>query len=47
VIAIVGALLFAAGNRSFLAVLAAIALLGFAVGGIFAVMPKLVLAGVS
>ncbi|MFJ4103138.1 MFS transporter [Amycolatopsis japonica] len=46
VIAVASALLFAAGNRSFLLVLAAIALLGFAVGGVFAVMPKLVLAGV-
>ncbi|MFI5565613.1 MFS transporter [Amycolatopsis japonica] len=45
-IAVASALLFAAGNRSFLLVLAAIALLGFAVGGVFAVMPKLVLAGV-
>ena len=41
-----GALLFAAGNRSLVLVLAAIALLGFAVGGVFAVMPKLVLVGV-
>ncbi|AIG80136.1 Conserved putative membrane protein [Amycolatopsis japonica] len=45
-IAVASALLFAIGNRSFLLVLAAIALLGFAVGGVFAVMPKLVLAGV-
>ncbi|WP_394360499.1 MFS transporter [Amycolatopsis sp. SB7-3] len=45
-IAVVSALLFATGNRSFLLVLVAIALLGFAVGGVFAVMPKLVLAGV-
>ncbi|MGW4127055.1 MFS transporter [Amycolatopsis japonica] len=45
-IAVASALLFAVGNRSFLLVLAAIALLGFAVGGVFAVMPKLVLAGV-
>ncbi|MFI7118115.1 MFS transporter [Amycolatopsis sp. NPDC049868] len=45
-IAVASALLFAAGNRSFLLVLVAIALLGFAVGGVFAVMPKLVLAGV-
>lgn len=46
VIAAAGALLFVAGNQSLLAVLAAIALLGFAVGGVFAVMPKLVLVGV-
>lgn len=46
VIAVVSALLFVAGNRSLLAVLTAIALLGFAVGGVFAVMPKLVLVGV-
>ncbi|MFD5246487.1 MFS transporter [Amycolatopsis sp. NPDC058340] len=45
-IAVTSALLFAAGNRSFPLVLVAIALLGFAVGGVFAVMPKLVLAGV-
>ncbi|MFE5501115.1 MFS transporter [Amycolatopsis japonica] len=45
-IAVASALLFATGNRSFLLVLVAIALLGFAVGGVFAVMPKLVLAGV-
>lgn len=44
-IAIVSALLFAA-DRSLPAVLAAIALLGFAVGGVFAVMPELVLSGV-
>lgn len=46
VIAVASALLFAAAIRSLLAVLAAIALLGFAVGGVFAVMPKLVLVGV-
>ncbi|MGK4594702.1 MFS transporter [Amycolatopsis sp. w19] len=46
VIAVASALLFAIGNRSFLLVLVAIALLGCAVGGVFAVMPKLVLAGV-
>ncbi|TDD02163.1 MFS transporter [Saccharopolyspora terrae] len=46
VIAAGSALLFAVANRSLLAVLAAIALLGFAVGGLFAVMPKLVLVGV-
>ncbi|WP_040793513.1 MFS transporter [Nocardia paucivorans] len=46
VIAAAGSLLFAVGSRSLLAVLAAIALLGFAVGGVFAVMPKLVLVGV-
>ncbi|MEU3628008.1 MFS transporter [Amycolatopsis coloradensis] len=45
-IAAAGALLFVAGDQSLLAVLAAIALLGFAVGGVFAVMPKLVLVGV-
>ncbi|WP_184730053.1 MFS transporter [Saccharopolyspora phatthalungensis] len=45
-IAVASALLFAAGNQSLLAVLVAIALLGFAVGGVFAVMPKLVLVGV-
>lgn len=45
-VALASALLFAAGNRSLPAVLTAIALLGFAVGGVFAVMPKLVLAGV-
>ncbi|WP_020635209.1 MFS transporter [Amycolatopsis alba] len=45
-IAIVGALLFVAASESFLAVLAAIAMLGFAVGGVFALMPKLVLVGV-
>jgi hypothetical protein len=38
--------LFAAGNESLVLVLVAIALLGFAVGGVFAVMPKLVLVGV-
>lgn len=45
-IAIAAALLFAAVNQSLLVVLAAIALLGFGVGGISAVMPRLVLAGV-
>ncbi|WP_227981557.1 MFS transporter [Nocardia spumae] len=45
-VAVAGALLFAVGNRSLPAVLVAIALLGFAVGGVFAVMPKLVLVGV-
>ncbi|WP_433654124.1 MFS transporter [Nocardia sp. CA-128927] len=45
-IAIASALLFAACNQSLLAVLAAIARLGFAVGGVFAVSPKLVLVGV-
>ncbi|WP_045313949.1 MFS transporter [Lentzea aerocolonigenes] len=40
------ALLFAAGNRSLFAVLAATALLGFGVGGVFAAMPQLVLSGV-
>ncbi|WP_340684802.1 MFS transporter [Amycolatopsis coloradensis] len=45
-IAVASALLFAVGSQSFVLVLAAIALLGFAVGGIFAVMPKLVLVGV-
>ncbi len=45
-VAVAGALLFVVGNRSLFAVLAAIALLGFAVGGVFAVMPKLVLVGV-
>ncbi|QXV60094.1 MFS transporter [Amycolatopsis sp. TNS106] len=44
--AVAGALLFAVGSQSFVLVLAAIALLGFAVGGIFAVMPGLVLVGV-
>ncbi|MFJ8910325.1 MFS transporter [Amycolatopsis sp. NPDC102389] len=44
VIAVASALLFAVGDQSFLLVLVAIALLGFAVGGVFAVMPKLVLA---
>lgn len=47
VIAIAGALLFAVGVQSLVPVLAAIALLGFAVGGVSAVMPTLVLAGVS
>ncbi|WP_037305236.1 MFS transporter [Amycolatopsis orientalis] len=42
-IAVAAALLFAVGNRSLLATLSAISLLGFAVGGVFAVMPKLVL----
>ncbi|QWF82411.1 MFS transporter [Amycolatopsis sp. CA-230715] len=46
VIAAASALLFAVGNESLLVVLGAIALLGFAVGGVFAVMPKLVLTGV-
>ncbi|RSN56938.1 MFS transporter [Amycolatopsis sp. WAC 04182] len=46
VIAVASAVLFAVGSQSFVFVLAAIALLGFAVGGIFAVMPKLVLVGV-
>ncbi|MEU7144307.1 MFS transporter [Nocardia sp. NPDC046473] len=46
VIGIASALLFAAGNQSLLAVLAAIALLGFAVGGVFAVTPKLILVSV-
>lgn len=46
VIAVGSALLFAAASESLFVVLAAIALLGFAVGGVFAVMPKLVLAGV-
>ncbi|MCX4091708.1 MFS transporter [Nocardia sp. alder85J] len=45
-IAVAGALLFAADHRSLPAVLTAIALLGFAVGGVFAVMPKLVLVDV-
>ncbi|RRO14297.1 MFS transporter [Saccharopolyspora rhizosphaerae] len=45
-IAVAAALLFAAANQSLVVVLAAIALLGFAVGGISAVMPRLVLAGV-
>ncbi|MFD2419005.1 MFS transporter [Amycolatopsis pigmentata] len=40
------ALLFTVGNQSLILVLAAIALLGFAVGGVFAVMPRLVLVGV-
>ncbi|AUI61072.1 MFS transporter [Amycolatopsis sp. BJA-103] len=46
VVAMAGALLFAVGNESLFLVLAAIAVLGFAVGGVFAVMPKLVLVGV-
>ncbi|KAA0022157.1 MFS transporter [Antrihabitans cavernicola] len=46
VIAIGSALLFATAYRSLVAVLVAIALLGFAVGGVSAVMPKLVLVGV-
>jgi len=46
VIAMFGALLFVVAGHSLLAVLTAIALLGFAVGGIFALMPKLVLVGV-
>jgi predicted MFS family arabinose efflux permease len=46
VIAVAAALLFTAAGRSLIAVLAAIALLGFAVGGVFAVMPKLVLVDV-
>jgi predicted MFS family arabinose efflux permease len=46
VIAVSSALLFAVASQSFLVVLVAIALLGFAVGGVFAVMPKLVLVGV-
>ncbi len=45
-IAIGAALLFAAANRSLLAVLVAMALLGFSVGGISAVTPKLVLVDV-
>lgn len=45
-IAVASAVLFAAGDQSLLVVLVAIALLGFAVGGVFAVMPKLVLVGV-
>ncbi|MFD5096372.1 MFS transporter [Amycolatopsis thailandensis] len=45
-IAMAGALLFVLADHSLLAVLAAIALLGFAVGGIFALMPKLILVGV-
>ncbi|MFD6163315.1 MFS transporter [Nocardia sp. NPDC060256] len=44
VIGIASTLLFAACNQSLLAVLAAIALLGFAVGGVFAVTPKLIVA---
>ncbi|GAA5054793.1 MFS transporter [Nocardia callitridis] len=46
VTAMVSALLFAACNQSLLVVLAAIALLGFAVGATFAVVPRLVLVGV-
>lgn len=46
VVAVAGALLFVVGNGSLTLVLVAIALLGFAVGGVFAVMPKLVLVGV-
>lgn len=46
VMAMAAALLFAAAGQSLLAVLVAIALLGFAVGGVFAVMPQLVLVGV-
>ncbi|TNC20844.1 MFS transporter [Amycolatopsis alkalitolerans] len=46
VIAVASALLFAAASQSLTAVLAAIALLGFGVGGVFAVMPRLVLVGV-
>ncbi|UUV35603.1 MFS transporter [Amycolatopsis roodepoortensis] len=46
VIAVAGALVFAVGSQSFVLVLLSIALLGFAVGGIFAVMPRLVLVGV-
>ncbi|GAA2791157.1 MFS transporter [Saccharopolyspora taberi] len=45
-IAVAGALLFVVADESLIAVLGAIALLGFAVGGVFAVMPKLVLVGV-
>nr|WP_246481211.1 MFS transporter [Amycolatopsis umgeniensis] len=45
-IAVAAASLFAVGNRSLVLVLVAIALLGFAVGGVFAVMPRLVLVGV-
>ncbi|MFC9437286.1 MFS transporter [Nocardia sp. NPDC057030] len=45
-IAVASAVLFTLASGSLLAVLAALALLGFAVGGVFAVMPKLVLAGV-
>lgn len=46
VVAVASAVLFTVAGGSLLAVLAAIALLGFAVGGVFAVMPKLVLVGV-
>lgn len=46
VLAVASALLLAVAIQSLLAVLAAIALLGCAVGGVFAVMPKLVLVGV-
>ena len=46
VIAIAAVALFIAADRSLLAVLVSIALLGFAVGGVFSVMPKLVLVGV-
>ncbi|MFE9577853.1 MFS transporter [Nocardia sp. NPDC006044] len=46
VIAGASVILFTAASGSLLAVLAAIALLGFGVGGVFAVMPKLVLVGV-
>lgn len=46
VVAVASAMLFTVAGGSLLAVLAAIALLGFAVGGVFAVMPKLVLVGV-
>lgn len=46
VIAIAAVVLFVAADRSLLAVLVSIALLGFAVGGVFSVMPKLVLVGV-
>lgn len=45
-IAVASALLFVAGHDSLLVVLVAIALLGFGVGGVFAVMPTLVLVGV-
>ncbi|WP_231644718.1 MFS transporter [Sciscionella sediminilitoris] len=46
VIAVAGALLFTIGSESLPVVLLAIALLGFAVGGVFAVLPRLVLVGV-
>lgn len=46
-VATAAALLFAVASQSLPAVLAAIALLGFAVGGVSAVMPRLVLTGVS